>query len=61
MIKYGSRKFIGLILLMGILVALPILYKQYGIGEAITLVVLGGIAGGFSLYLGANVMEKKIK
>jgi hypothetical protein len=60
MIKYGSRKFIALMAGMVLIVAIPILYSKLGIGEAVTLVVVGAIGTGVGLYTGFNVLEKKI-
>jgi hypothetical protein len=59
MIKYGSRKFWICIAGIACMVALPPFYHKMGIGESITLMVLGSMATAMSFYTGFNVLEKK--
>lgn len=56
---YASRKLwvtAGSTILMMIL---PILYKEVGISDQITLMVLGAVAGLSGIYNAANAMQKK--
>jgi hypothetical protein len=41
------------------MVAIPPAYKSINIDNMITMMVLGGIAAGISMYTGFNVLEKK--
>lgn len=56
---FVSRKFI--LTAVGILImsSIPILYKQLGISDSITLVVVGAIAGATGVYAGFNTLAKK--
>ncbi len=60
MIKYGSRKFIVVVVQWLQLMLLPILFKHYGIETEVLMMVLGASGGLSGLYLGVNVMEKKV-
>ena len=59
MIKYGSRKFIALCVGVALGIFIPILYKEFGIGEGVMLAVLGMLGSSLSIYIGFNVWEKK--
>jgi len=60
MIRWGSRKFIALLVEIVLLVAIPILYSYIGISDSVTLLVLGALAGSASAYIGFNVLQKKV-
>jgi hypothetical protein len=57
--KIGGRK-VG-VTLIGVFFAFicPIVYKQMGIGETVTQVVLGVIAAGLATFGAGNAMEYK--
>lgn len=58
--KWASRKLIISLLQFVNLVTLPIIYKYFEISEATLLMVLGSTSALASIYLGANVWQKKI-
>lgn len=59
MLRYRSRKFIIAFSQLPVLALLPLVYKYYGISDAVTLVVLASISGAVAAYCGFNVLDKK--
>lgn len=58
--KWKSRKLVVVILQFIVLMVLPPVYKYFEISENVLLLVLGASSGLSSLYLGVNIMQKKI-
>lgn len=59
LVKYGSRKFWMSLVGIASMVAVPPWYHSVGIDSGVTMMVLGGLAAGISMYTGFNVLEKK--
>lgn len=59
MLKWGSRKFVIVMALGVVNIALPIIYKKLEITDDILMTVLISGAGVVSAYTGFNVLEKK--
>lgn len=57
--RWTSRKLLLTIAGVLVMATLPIIYVKLGIGENITLVVVGAIAGACGIYNVSNVMAKK--
>lgn len=57
--KIKSRKLWLTCILMNLIFLGPLLYKQQGISDQVTLWALGAIAALGTAYLGANVASKK--
>jgi len=57
--KYGSRKFILTITIMALSALLPLAYKYVGVGDAVTMTVLGILAGVGTAYGFINLKAKE--
>lgn len=59
--KYGSRKFIIMIIMVVINIVLPIVYKLLEIDPSITLASMGSISTLSGLYFGVNYFQHKLE
>jgi len=57
--KYGSRKFILTITIMALSALLPLAYKYVGVGDSVTMTVLGILAGVGTAYGFINLKAKE--
>lgn len=57
--KWSSRKLILTGVSILLLAVIPIIYHKLGIGEAVTLFVLGAVGAAVGFYNVANVLSKK--
>lgn len=57
--KWSSRKWLLTISCIALFILIPVVYSKMGIGETITLVVLGAIGSSLGFYNFANVIAKK--
>ena len=58
--KWSSRKLWVVIIQFLVLLVLPPLYKYLELSESTLMVVLGSSSGLASIYLGVNILQKKI-
>lgn len=58
LLKYGSRKFLAMVIQCGVLVTLPIVYLHYGVSDNILMTVLIATSGLVGAYTGFNVLQK---
>ena len=57
--KFTSRKFILTVVIITLSAILPMLYKWLGVGEAVTITVLGIMAGVGTAYGFVNIKAKE--
>ena len=57
--KYGSRKFIALMIQVALTLILPFVYHYVQMSEQVLIMVLCSINGAVAVYTGANLLSKK--
>ena len=57
--KLSSRKFWISQQIIGLCVVVPVVFQKLGVGESVTLMVLGVIGGAGAAYGVVNVLDKK--
>jgi hypothetical protein len=58
---YASRKLLVTAFSTILMILLPVVYKNIGISDHITLMVLGSVAGLSGIYNAANAAQKKFE
>lgn len=59
MVRFGSRKFIMMMVQMVLMIFLPIAYKKLEISDDILMLILSSTSALSAIYFGVNVWEKK--